>query len=618
MQPHGFILPRAASAHRTIGCALAVFVGAAIALGGARAQNTGIIPLNDLGPGLYRGFPGGLYPGGTNDPPVAHEAAALAAASQIQPRDAAGNPDPSGFIGMIAVGMSNTTHEFGAFERNEDANRLRNARVVLVDTGQGGQTAAIIANPAASYWTVMMQRLSAIGLTAAQVQVAWLKEADAGPPDNFPVHALTLRDELKQIANNLHDKFPNLKICYVSSRIYGGYAAPGSLNPEPQAFESGFAVKWLVEDQIAGDPNLNYGQLTGPVRAPLLMWGPYLWADGTTPRSDGLIWLSSDLEADFTHPSPAGEQKVAARLSEFFAHDATAQAYWPALSDTGLVAIDATKDAHVNAASPALNFGAATTLLELGTAMPINDYLGFDLSAAVRPAAHVKLSLRVLQGGGGRVSAVSNTSWVEGAITSATAPAIGATLVNMPPSSRDGTIGAVVTGNVNADADGLLTFALTTAASAQLSYHSKEDGQPPRLVLVTPCAGAPDGDGDGRPDPCDCSPLETHAFAVPSPIGDLHWLDAATLAFSSQALAAGPGTRYDVMAGDLDEVSSFGTRTGDLCVASGSAVPQVADTTAVPAAGKGYFFLARAVNVCGASRWESSSLGRDRPTDACP
>lgn len=138
---------------------------------------------------------------------------------------------------MLAVDMSNTTHEFGAFERNEDANPGRNARVVLMDTGVGGQTASIISNPAASYWTTMSQRLTVMGLSAAQVQVAWLKEADASPPNDFPVHAQTLRDELKLIVQNLHDKFPNLKLCYLSSRIYGGHAPQGSLNPEPQAYE---------------------------------------------------------------------------------------------------------------------------------------------------------------------------------------------------------------------------------------------------------------------------------------------------------------------------------------------------------------------------------------------
>jgi hypothetical protein len=377
---------------------------AVLALPVVRAENTGLIPLNDLGPGLHSGFPGGLYPQSANSPPVAHQTAALAAASQIAPRNAAGSLDPAGFIGMIAVGMSNTTHEFGAFERNEDVNHLRNARVVILDTGQGGQTAALIADPAATYWTLMNNRLTAMGLTAAQVQVAWLKEADAGPPNNFPVHAQLLRDELKQVVNNLHDKFPNLKLCYLSSRIYGGYAAAGSLNPEPQAYEGGFAVKWLIEDQIAGDPNLSYGQ-AGPVQAPVLLWGPYLWADGTTPRSDGLVWLQSDLEADFTHPSPSGEQKVAGLLSAFFARESTAQGWWPARADAGLVAVDAIKDAHVSAASPATNFGSAPTLLEQGTALPINAYLGFDLAGAVRPAALVKLSLRVLQQGDAAVCA---------------------------------------------------------------------------------------------------------------------------------------------------------------------------------------------------------------------
>jgi hypothetical protein len=52
--------------------------------------------------------------------------------------------------------------------------------------------------------------------------------------------------------------------------------------------------------------------------APILVWGPYLWSDGTTPRSDGLSWLRADFEEDGTQPSQAGERKVAAILLEFF------------------------------------------------------------------------------------------------------------------------------------------------------------------------------------------------------------------------------------------------------------------------------------------------------------
>lgn len=594
-------------------------MGLLVALSAPAAAQTGLVPLNDLGTGRYQGFQGGLYPGGVNAPPAAHEAAALAMASQIVPRNAAGAPDPQGLIGMIAVGMSNTTHEFGAFERNADADRNRNARVVLVDTALGGQTAALISNPSASYWVTMLQRLTAMGLTAAQVQVAWLKEADAQPPDNFPVHAQTLRDELELVVNNLHDKFPNLRICYLSSRIYGGYAAPGTLNPEPQAYESGFSAKWLIGDQIDGDTGLNYGQLPGPVRAPLLLWGPYLWADGTTPRSDGLIWVISDLEADHTHPSPSGEQKVAALLARFFAAEPTAAGWWPAQrTDAALVALDAVKDAHVAAANPGKNFGSAVTLLEQGTSSPINDYLGFDVHTVPRPYLLAKLSARVLDGGGGRVSLVADTTWGEGTISYANAPAIGSALQDMPQSSRDGTIGARVTSAVNADADGLLSFALTTTVTNQLSYHSKEDLQPPRLVAVVPCTNAPDGDGDGRTDLCDCEPANSSIYAPPPEVEGLHWESPTMLAWSSLAPATGTGIRYDVVAGSLDEVAMLGSGgPNDVCLVNDGSVATAADTTGNPQPGHGVFFLVRGDDACGKGRYETTSDLRDRATPAC-
>jgi hypothetical protein len=55
-----------------------------------------------------------------------------------------------------------------------------------------------------------------------------------------------------------------------------------------------------------------------------MSWGPYLWADGLTPRSDGLTYACSDLEADFVHPAPGGARKVADQLKAFFVTDPTA------------------------------------------------------------------------------------------------------------------------------------------------------------------------------------------------------------------------------------------------------------------------------------------------------
>jgi hypothetical protein len=75
-------------------------------------------------------------------------------------------------------------------------------------------------------------------------------------------------------------------------------------------------------DPIAG--NLNYNDGT----APWIGWSAYLWANGTTPRSDGTVWCNGqagapcngavDFQSDGTHPANSGVQKVGAMLLNFF------------------------------------------------------------------------------------------------------------------------------------------------------------------------------------------------------------------------------------------------------------------------------------------------------------
>ena len=97
------------------------------------------------------------------------------------------------------------------------------------------------------------------------------------------------QSQLESIAQNLHTKFPNLKLAYFTSKFYDGYdnGLPHPRYPEPYAYETCFAVKWSIEDQINGDAALNYESAAGTVMAPWMTWGPYEWSNGLLGRSDG-------------------------------------------------------------------------------------------------------------------------------------------------------------------------------------------------------------------------------------------------------------------------------------------------------------------------------------------
>ena len=140
----------------------------------------------------------------------------------------------------------------------------------------------------------------------------------------FPAHAKKLESDLVITLQLLKTRFPNLQIAYLSSRIYAGYATT-SLNPEPYAYEGAFSIRWIIDAQVSGEAKLNADAAKGEVKAPVVLWGPYLWGDGTMPRTDGLVWNRDDLvERDGTHPSDSGRKKVADMLMKFFHSDPSA------------------------------------------------------------------------------------------------------------------------------------------------------------------------------------------------------------------------------------------------------------------------------------------------------
>lgn len=288
---------------------------------------TDTTPLTELGRGFYKGAEGGLYPGGTNEPPAAHLAAGLARASQVVPRDGDGNPSAAGKIGFLSVGLSNTRSDFEAFAQLVEDHPDVHPALVTVNGAQRRKDAEMMAAGAANYWPTVDRRIARRGLTNEQVQVVWLKSALREPAGEFPAEAHRLREYLTKTIHILAERFPNLQLVYVSSRAYGGYSEI-PLSPEPYAYESGFAVKWLIADQISGAAELCCDPPDGNVNSPWLGWGPYLWADGERTRADGLQWRRADMAEDGVHPSPTGRAKAASLLFDAMASDPTARPWF--------------------------------------------------------------------------------------------------------------------------------------------------------------------------------------------------------------------------------------------------------------------------------------------------
>jgi hypothetical protein len=284
--------------------------------------SSGHIPLNDLGTGTYNGSQAGLYPGGTNERPVSHDEA-LDRIGRMTLLDAAGNPNAdTGVFILMSIGNSNANREFQYFTDHAPLDPQTNSRLMILNGAQVGKNADEIANPLDNYWTHIVEHLAEIGLTPLQVQAIWVEEAIAYPTDSWPDSANSLLGYLRSIMKNIKTYFPNVRVIYQASRIYGGYG-PTSPSHEPWCYEYGFSTKWLIEAQLNGDPELNFDPAKGPVLVPWLAWGPYLWADGLNPRSDGLIWECEDFLPDGKHPSESGNEKIYDLLIDFFKNDPT-------------------------------------------------------------------------------------------------------------------------------------------------------------------------------------------------------------------------------------------------------------------------------------------------------
>lgn len=323
----------------------------------ALAQSPSFIatPLTDFATDqTYLGaFSGFLYDG-SNAIPLGsrHDLDGRTFASAVQPLDINGLPDPQGKIVAVGLGMSNWTGELcnsfsvtsttmpncvpDSFIARADASPAKNPHLEIIDCAANSMTTFTWTSDAHGLYTRCAQILSNSGLSEKQVQVILWKDAEASPQASLTstTNCATMTSTFSttpdaciyehfaaQVIRYVKSRYPNLQQMFLHSRIYAGYATT-SLSPEPYAYEYGFATKWLIQAQIDEINSGTITPITGDLSyaaAPWLAWGPYFWADGTIPRSDGLTWLPSDfLSSDGTHPSIAGVGKVSSLMLPFY------------------------------------------------------------------------------------------------------------------------------------------------------------------------------------------------------------------------------------------------------------------------------------------------------------
>jgi hypothetical protein len=277
------------------------------------AESHQFTPLYDLGTSTFQGFPGGLYPEGTNEPPLSHTQAIVTQLSMLQPLNTAGMPDTSGNVVLAGFGYSTaamtTTAAARLWEDSCSGSALR-----IISAAQGGMDINSMLDTPSGYWEKALEQITMLGYSAAQVQLVWLSTGDMQVYDQeFPQQALSQLEKYRKVLQLLQQHFPNLRLVWVSDRAYGGYITNKQALPlrEPAAYYTSWAVKWLIEQQILEQPSFGYQDI------PCIDWGPTLWTNGAIGDSKGYTWNRSDADEGGIHPTEAGKWKEGKRLFQF-------------------------------------------------------------------------------------------------------------------------------------------------------------------------------------------------------------------------------------------------------------------------------------------------------------
>ena len=290
-----------------------------------------LIPLDVLGVDAWtdpQGIShiGGLYPFGQNTPPAGHNKLICQANKNVYPRNGAGvRDDISGKIGFMVIGASNPMHIANIAEDMYYSDPQHNPKVVIVNNGQEGMSVDKMLTT--SYFSGCLTNVAEHGLTAAQVQCVWFKTDtlemdldDLSFDDYVDAHMPAFCDALQRILID----YPNCKIIYFTGRHTTRYALAGyEKHFEPRAYYCNWIHKFLIEEQINGNPNYKCKGI-GAVM-PVLAWANPFYSNGPEENTFGysvnestFIPAGDGAINNGVHLSDAGLEYAADYFLDFF------------------------------------------------------------------------------------------------------------------------------------------------------------------------------------------------------------------------------------------------------------------------------------------------------------
>ncbi len=145
----------------------------------------------------------------------------------------------------------------------------------------------------------------------------------------------------------------------------------------------------------------------------------------------------------------------------------------------------------------------------------------------------------------------------------------------------------------------------------------RSEAETPVTFLCTPLGSGlrlgGDRDEDSHLNRDDCNPADAGSFGEPVAIQDLSvaGADSASITWSEQAAAGGPGMRYDLLGLQATELREGGLESAS-CLQGDLSLPSFTDARALPAPGDAYLYLSRARNGCGHSGYGTGGGGPGR------